>query len=110
MRILFVCGMNKKRSPTAEAIYRHDDRIQVRSAGISPSSKNRVTVKNIEWADLILVMEKEYKERLVKSFRGITKLPRIESLEIPDEYEFMDNDLVELIKASVEPYIIDYEV
>lgn len=102
MRILFVCGMNKKRSPTAEAIYRNDNRFQVRSAGVSSSSKNRLTLKNIEWADLILVMEKKYKDRIVQNYRDRLELPRIQSLEISDEYEFMDAELVDLIKISVE--------
>jgi predicted protein tyrosine phosphatase len=31
--------------------------------------------------------------------------PPIKSLDIPDEYEFMDNELVELIQTGVEQQI-----
>jgi len=37
-RILFVCGRNKWRSPTAATVYRDDQRVEVRSAGISAKS------------------------------------------------------------------------
>ena len=105
LHILFVCGMNQKRSPTAESIYRNDDRILVRSAGVSESSKNKLTIKNIEWADIILVMEQKYKQRILKNFRDKVELPRIESLDIPDEYEYMDVELINIIKSSVERFI-----
>ena len=35
-------------------------------------------------------------------------LPRIENLDIPDEYEYMNNELIEMIKASVEFIIKNY--
>jgi predicted protein tyrosine phosphatase len=34
-------------------------------------------------------------------------LPPIQSLDIPDEYEFMDPELVELIRTAVEAIITD---
>jgi predicted protein tyrosine phosphatase len=67
-RILFVCGKNQWRSPTAVAIYKSDQRIEVRSAGVSSKSKKRISTADIEWADLILVMEKEYKSRIIEKF------------------------------------------
>jgi len=57
--ILIVCGRNKKRSLTAEQIFRRDSRINIRSCGISPQSKKQITFGDIDWADLILVMEEE---------------------------------------------------
>ena len=104
IKILFVCGMNKRRSPTAEKIYQGDERVSVRSAGVSDSGRQKLTEKNIAWADLILVMEKKYKQRIRDRFRGMS-LPQIEVLEIPDTYEYMDEELIELIKASTEPYL-----
>jgi predicted protein tyrosine phosphatase len=103
-RILFVCGRNKWRSPTAERIYRNDPRIDVRSAGMSDKSPHAISNSDLEWADLILVMEARYKGRLFGLFRDLD-LPPIESLDIPDEYEYMDEDLVELIKSGVEHHI-----
>jgi predicted protein tyrosine phosphatase len=104
LHILFVCGRNKWRSPTAEHIYKNDQRLEVRSAGVSERSRHTISRADIEWADLILVMESGYKTRISEMFRGIP-VPRIENLDIPDEYEYMDEELIELIKKSVEIFL-----
>jgi predicted protein tyrosine phosphatase len=103
-RILFVCGRNKWRSPTAERIYRNDSRVQVRSAGVSSSAQRQVSQKDIEWCNLVLVMEQKYKECILKKFRSF-QLPPIYSLDISDDYQFMDEELIELIKVGTEPFI-----
>jgi predicted protein tyrosine phosphatase len=102
--ILFVCGKNKWRSPTAECIYKNDKRIEVRSAGMSGKSKYPISSDDIEWADLILVMEKRYKAWILGLFRDLS-LPKIENLDIPDEYEYMDKELIETIEQGVEFHI-----
>lgn len=99
--ILFVCGRNRLRSPTAEVIFRNDTRFYSRSAGISSKSKHNITSNDLEWADLVLVMEGKYKSHILGKFRDL-QLPQIEDLDIPDEYEFMDKDLIELIKKGTE--------
>ncbi len=103
-KILFVCGRNKWRSPTAQNIYRNDPRIEVRPAGTSEKSPHQISSLDILWADLILVMENKYKSRISRLFRN-THLPPIKSLDIPDEYQYMNKELIELIKSSVEPHI-----
>ena len=100
LNILFVCGKNKWRSPTAERIYKNDNRIEVRSAGMSGKSKHPISNNDIEWADLILVMESGYKSRILGLFRDLS-LPKIENLDIPDEYEYMDEELIELIEKKL---------
>lgn len=102
--ILFVCGKNKWRSPTAERIYKDDKRIEVRSAGMSGKSKHSISSDDIEWANLILVMESGYKSQILGLFRDLS-LPEIENLDIPDEYEYMDDELIEIIENSVKFYI-----
>jgi predicted protein tyrosine phosphatase len=99
--ILFVCGKNKWRSPTAERFYKADRRIEVRSAGVSAKSKHTISTDDIEWADLILVMESKYRSRILGLYRDLS-LPKIENLDIPDEYEFMDAELIELIEKRAE--------
>jgi protein-tyrosine phosphatase len=99
--ILFVCGRNQQRSPTAARLYAHDQRIEVRSVGVGAQSRRQVTEQDISWADLILLMEQKYKARLLDTFRELD-LPVIDSLDIPDEYEFMNRELVELIRAGTE--------
>ncbi|MFN7140038.1 MAG: low molecular weight protein tyrosine phosphatase family protein [Limisphaerales bacterium] len=100
--LLFVCGRNQWRSPTAEAIYRNDPRVTVRSAGLSAKSPHPLSARDLEWADLVLVMEREHKTRIVEKFREQVNLPRIVSLDIPDEYNFMDPELITLLKQATE--------
>jgi predicted protein tyrosine phosphatase len=94
-----------RRSPTAEAIYRNDPRVEVRSAGVSEKSRHRVTAKDLAWADVVLVMERRHKARIMEAFAELEQLPRIESLEIPDDYEFMDEELVGLIRNGTEDFL-----
>ncbi len=101
IRVLFVCGRNRRRSPTAELIFRSDPRISVRSAGTSESSKRRLTKKDLVWADLVLVMERKYAARIRAMVPG-ESLPPIKSLDIPDEHEFMAPDLINLLTTAVE--------
>ena len=100
-RILFVCGRNQWRSPTAVQIYRNDPRLEVRSAGVSSKSRHPLSAADLEWADLVLVMEQEYKVHIQKQFARLS-LPKIENLEIPDEYEYMHPELVDLLRQAVE--------
>lgn len=99
--ILFVCGRNQWRSPTAARLYASDQRVHVRSAGVSQKSARRVSASDIEWADLILVMEQSHAARLRGTFRDL-EMPLIESLDIPDEYEFMNSELTHLIRQGTE--------
>ena len=101
MKVLFVCGRNQKRSPTAARLYQGDPRLNVRSAGTSDSSRRRVSEDDLRWADLIVVMERKYTARIRAKFPDLD-LPRVESLEIPDDYEYMDPELIDLLRDGVE--------
>jgi len=105
VKLLFLCSRNHWRSPTAEAVYQNDPRVQVRSAGVSSAARTRVSEKLLQWADLILVMEHWQKKRLRDDFPLIFRDLSVEVLDIPDDYEFMDPALMELIQERVEPFI-----
>lgn len=102
LKVLFVCAMNKQRSVTAELLYRNDARLEVRSAGVRAGAKRRIGEADLKWADVIYVMESDHKQRIQMRFEGLT-LPRIEVLEIPDEYEVMDPDLQEILRVVLDP-------
>jgi len=101
VNLLFVCSKNKWRSPTAETLYRHDPRVNVRSAGTSSSARKKITDRNLIWADLILVMEYKHKRTICDRFHHLD-LPEIIVLDIADDYQYMSEELVEIIKASTE--------
>ena len=100
-RLLFICGRNLRRSPTAAAIYANDPRLEARSAGVSPQSRRVVTQRDLDWATLIVVMERKHAARLRDRFSN-RPLPRIVSLDIEDEYELMDEELIERIRQGCE--------
>lgn len=99
-KLLVVCGKNKKRSRTAEFIFKNDPRFSVRSAGLSPKSNRKITENDLNWADLVLVMERDHRSKIKELYRFLN-LPKIESLDIPDEYEFMDRGLIELLTDKI---------
>lgn len=105
MNILFICSRNSWRSPTAETIFKHRQDLSVRSAGTEPSARIKVSAKLMNWADLIFVMEKRHKQRLAEKFPELVSEKTIHILDIRDEYEYMDSELVEILKISVEPYL-----
>lgn len=98
--ILVVCGRNKKRSKTAEHIFKNDERFNIRSAGVSPQSNRKISENDLRWADIVFVMEQNQKAKIKEVFSFLT-LPRIENLNIPDDYEFMDEELIEILQARM---------
>ena len=57
MNVLFICGKNQWRSPTAEQVWRRHPQLNVRSGGTSPSARHTVSDADIGWADVVMVME-----------------------------------------------------
>jgi predicted protein tyrosine phosphatase len=105
MNILFVCSRNQWRSPTAEQVWRRYPGLTVRSAGTSPNAKRKVTTGDIKWADIIFVMESKHRQRLKAEFRQLLTHKRIEVMDIPDEYHYMDPELVEIFEAEAERFL-----
>lgn len=105
MRLLFLCSRNHWRSPTAEAVYRDDPRVEVASAGVSSAARRKVTEKMLLRAELIFIMEHWQKKRLREDFPEIYSDLNVEVLDIPDDYEFMDPALIALVRERVEPFL-----
>ncbi|MEL7075867.1 MAG: phosphotyrosine protein phosphatase [Cyanobacteria bacterium J06648_1] len=106
VNLLFVCFKNKWRSPTAETLYRRDPRVVVRSAGISSSASKKISSQNICWADLILVMENKHKKAIIRQYLHL-ELPQIIVLDIPDDYQYMSAELIDMIQTSTENILSD---
>ena len=103
-RVLFVCSQNRLRSPTAEQVFSNRVGFEVASAGTDPAADTPVSPELIEWADVIFVMERAHRSRLMKRFKQHLKTKRIVCLDIPDEFEYMDPVLVKLLEAKVGPF------
>lgn len=105
MNILFICSRNKWRSRTAETIFKDSQQHMVKSAGTENDARIRVTEKLIAWADLIFVMEKKHKERLIQKFGALIDEKEIVTLGIKDDYKYMDPELINVLETSVSPYV-----
>ncbi|WP_091475780.1 protein tyrosine phosphatase [Flavobacterium swingsii] len=90
---------------TAETIYKNNSDFNVKSAGTENSARIKINSKLLVWANLIFVMEKHHKEKLILNFPDETKNAKIIILEIPDIYRFMDNELIDEIRISVSEYL-----
>jgi protein-tyrosine phosphatase len=105
MNILFVCTKNKWRSLTAEHIFKGRPNCSVRSAGTASNARVKISSTIITWADLIFVMERKHLEILARVFPSQIKNKKIICLDIPDEYEYMDEELVQILEESVSEYL-----
>jgi protein-tyrosine phosphatase len=105
MNILFICSRNKRRSATAEAIFRNSANHSVQSAGTEESAVHRVNEKLLVWADIIFVMEKKHREKIEEKYYEIVAARQLIVLDIPDEYEYMDEELVDMLRDIVESYL-----
>ncbi len=104
LHLLVLCGRGRKRSKTAEDLYKNDGRVQVRAAGVAPSADRKVGEKDLLWADGILVMESTQRSKVLSQFAHL-ELPPIEVLHIPDDYELGDAELVALLEDKIEAFL-----
>ncbi len=100
-RILFLCSRNKLRSPTAEHIFAARSDFEVASAGLNADAEIPCTAELVEWADIIFVMEKAHRTRLSQRFKRHLQNARVICLDIPDNYAFMQPELVQLLQTKV---------
>jgi len=100
-RVLFICSQNRLRSPTAEQVFSACPAIECSSAGLNHDAEVPVTPEAVEWADVIFVMEKTHRNKLQTKFKAQLKDKRLICLNIPDEYDFMDPELVRLLKLKI---------
>ncbi len=104
-KLLFICSQNRLRSPTAETVFSNYEGLEVDSAGLNSEAEIPLCSEAIEWADIIFVMEKSHRNKLSKKFRPWLKNKRVVCLDIPDNYEYMEPALVELLKKKVLPLL-----
>ncbi|WDD99969.1 low molecular weight protein tyrosine phosphatase family protein [Thalassomonas actiniarum] len=104
-KILFVCSQNKLRSPTGEAVFGHEAGIEARSAGLNNNAEIPLGAEDVEWADIIFVMEPVHKRKLSKGFKDKLKGQSVICLGIPDHYDYMDPELVAIFMRDAPQFI-----
>ena len=100
-QVLFVCSRNRRRSLTAERVFADVLVWDVRSAGTEEGARIKVTEGHLGWADVVVVMEKRHKERLRQKWPEAFTDKECVCLFIPDDYEFMEERLVALLREKM---------
>ncbi|HLD66512.1 MAG TPA: low molecular weight protein tyrosine phosphatase family protein [Pseudomonas sp.] len=101
LNLLFLCSKNRLRSPTAEQVFAEWPGVETASAGISKDADIPLSSELLAWADVIFVMERAHRRKLAAKFQPHLGSKRIICLDIPDEYDYMDEALVALLQAKV---------
>lgn len=105
MKLLFLCSQNRRRSLTAEKIFNQYRNCEARSAGTEANSRVKVTAGMIGWADIIFCMEKKHIRRIKEKYAEELTNKQVVCLNIPDDFEYMDDELQEILISYVEEYI-----
>lgn len=104
-RVLFICSRNRLRSPTAEQVFARWPGVETDSAGLAPDADCPLTADQVEWAEVIFVMEKQHRRKLAQRFKGPLKGKQVVCLDVPDDYEYMQAELVVLLERKVGAYL-----
>ena len=103
--LLFVCSECRLRSPTAEEVFSSYEGIVALAAGTNSDAETPLSGDLIEWADIILVMEKSHRNKVSKKYSALLKGKKLVVLDIPDNYNRMQPELIQLLKTKVARHI-----
>ncbi|WP_174907835.1 low molecular weight protein tyrosine phosphatase family protein [Burkholderia diffusa] len=104
-RALFICRRNRLRSPTAEAVFAAWPGVETDSAGLAPDAQTHLSAEQLEWAEIVFVMERAHKAKLSARFGIRLKHKKIVCLDIPDRYAYMQPELVALLERKAGPML-----
>jgi predicted protein tyrosine phosphatase len=93
------------RSLTAEQVFATRTDLHVAAAGIDSRAEHAVSAQLVQWADIVFVMEDVQRNKLVQRFSEALRGKQIVSLDIPDRYEYMEPQLIRLLKTATVPYL-----
>lgn len=105
MHALFVCGPGRMRSLTAEQVFATRADLRVAAAGVDSRAEHDVSAHLVRWADIIFVMEDVQRAKLAQRFGDAMRGKQVVSLGIPDRYEYMDPQLIRLLKNGTSQYL-----
>ncbi|WP_414448853.1 low molecular weight protein tyrosine phosphatase family protein [Burkholderia sp. 22PA0099] len=104
-RALFICSRNRLRSPTAEAVFAGWPGVETDSAGLAPDADTPVSPEHLAWAEIVFVMERSHKAKLSKAFAAHLRGKRVVCLDIPDNYAYMQPELIALLERKAGPLL-----
>jgi len=99
LKLLFICNMNMHRSKTAEEKYKGV--FETRSKGLYDKI---VHEEDMDWSDVIIVMEQEQRDELGHRFPEKYLQKRILCLDIPDIYMYNSPQLINALEQQMGLY------
>lgn len=96
-----MCSENRLRSPTAEAVFSEYEGVEAIGAGTNADAATPVSGDLIEWADIVLVMEKAHRTKISAKYQALLKGKRLVVLDVQDNYACMQPELIQLLKSKV---------
>jgi len=102
---LFICSRNRLRSPTAETVFASWPEVETDSAGLAPDAEVLLSAEQLDWADLVFVMERRQRQLLLRRFPSVMRGKRLVCLDIPDDYTYLQPELVQLLERKVGPLL-----
>ncbi|MEM7744927.1 MAG: phosphotyrosine protein phosphatase [Pseudomonadota bacterium] len=102
-RVLFLCGEGRTLSPTAAQIFSDRQSVSTDFAGVDRDAQDSLTPDQLDWADLIIVMERRHQTRLNERFGRMLAGKKVVTLDIRDRYTFMEAALIEELLQKAGP-------
>ncbi len=101
IQVLFICTMNRWRSPTAEKMFERHRIVIPRSRGTSSKAKRTLSAADLQWADQVFAMEHKHRQFVLSRFPQESRFLPIQVLNIPDEYRYLDPALVQELRSAL---------
>nr|WP_301295399.1 low molecular weight protein tyrosine phosphatase family protein [Pseudomonas nitroreducens] len=102
---MFICSRNRLRSPTAETVFASWPEVETDSAGLAPDAEVPLSAEQLEWADLVFVMERRHRQALLRRFAEAMRGKRLVCLDIPDDFAYLQPELVVLLERKAGPFL-----
>ena len=99
--LLFICSQNKRRSLTAEELFKNHPVYTAKSAGTEIGARTRITAGLLGWAEIIFVMERKHQDRLKAKYPEEIANKTIINLRIPDNYPYQNETLIALLRTKL---------
>ena len=103
MRVLFICGKARVRSPTAAQVFADRPGVQTDFGGLSRDADDALSSDQLDWADVIMVMERRHATRLQEGWGRVLAGKKVVVLDIRDRYTFMEAGLIEELMNKAGP-------
>jgi predicted protein tyrosine phosphatase len=98
-------SLNRLRSPTAEQVFSRRQNLEVDSAGTNHDADDPLTAELVAWADVILVTERRTAASCSVASEKLPGGRRVICLDTPDDYDFMQPELITLVEVKVSRHL-----